>query len=201
MGAEWNDAERLRWEKRLIDRASRGDADAFAEIYRTYAGAVFSRVLVPKLGNRDAAEDALAETFRTAWKRMATFEAKGVSVYFWLCRIAANKATDMHRARATTGRALAGFEALVAPFLDPALDPATALAERNDVLQLRAAIAKALDAINPRYQTAIRLRFLEEREREECAKLLDVKLGTFDVLLLRALRALKKQLHAVEPSS
>ena len=51
----------------------------------------------------------------------------------------------------------------------------------------------ALGAINPRYSRALTLRFLEDRPRADCAALLDVKLGTFDVLLLRAVRAFRAQ--------
>ena len=53
-----------------------------------------------------------------------------------------------------------------------------------------------LAAISPRYRRAIELRFLEDRPREQCAALLEVKLGTFDVLLLRALRAFRQAWEA-----
>jgi len=51
--------------------------------------------------------------------------------------------------------------------------------------------------MNPRYKRAIELRFLEERTRQECADVLEVKLGTFDVVLLRALRAFRKEWEAL----
>ncbi|MCB9624549.1 MAG: hypothetical protein H6723_14645 [Sandaracinus sp.] len=54
-------------------------------------------------------------------------------------------------------------------------------------------MATCLDALNPRYRQAIELRFFDERERQDCADLLEVKLGTFDVLILRALRAFRKE--------
>ena len=54
-----------------------------------------------------------------------------------------------------------------------------------------------LEAINPRYRRAIELRFLEDKSREECAGAMEVKLGTFDVLLLRALRAFRKEWDAL----
>ena len=50
-----------------------------------------------------------------------------------------------------------------------------------------------LARLNPRYRRALELRFFEERSRQECAAALEVKLGTFDVLLLRALRAFRKE--------
>jgi RNA polymerase sigma-70 factor (ECF subfamily) len=50
-----------------------------------------------------------------------------------------------------------------------------------------------MSGLNARYRRAIELRFVEEFSREECAAALDVKIGTFDVLLLRALRAFRKE--------
>jgi len=51
-----------------------------------------------------------------------------------------------------------------------------------------------LGRINPRYAEAIRLRVLEERPRTEAAKTLGVSLGTFDVVLHRAMAAVRRVL-------
>ena len=47
-------------------------------------------------------------------------------------------------------------------------------------------------ATGPR-RRALELRFFEERARPECAEALGVKIGTFDVVLLRALRAFRRE--------
>src|SRR5689334_21241613 len=59
------DPEWLRREAELLDRARRGDRDAFGELYRTFAAPLFAKCLLPRLGDRAAAEDALAESFRS----------------------------------------------------------------------------------------------------------------------------------------
>lgn len=183
--------ERLAWERRIIERTLRGDVRAFGEVYTAYAPSLFSRVLMPRLGNRAAAEDALAETFRVAIERLGQFQQDGKSVYRWLSRIATNKATDMHRVKARTSRALVNFEGLLGP-LREGEGPTTALEEAEEREQLTAHVAAALEQLNPRYRRAIELRFFEGRERAACAEVLEVKLGTFDVLLLRALRSFRK---------
>ncbi|MGE0786777.1 MAG: RNA polymerase sigma factor [Sandaracinaceae bacterium] len=180
-------------ERRLVERMREGDQRAITEIYRAFAPRLFSRVLMPKLGNRDAAEDALGETFRTGIEKLSTWDDKGVSLYFWLARIAANKATDMHRVKARTRRALASFEELLAPLRPSAPRPEKQLVEKERDALLKENVEASLARINPRYAHAIRLRFLEDKSREACAEILDVKIGTFDVLLLRALRAFKKE--------
>jgi len=193
---ELNRPDRLRWEAERVERARAGDRTAFADLYNAYAAALFVRILLPKLGNREAAEDALAETFRTAFERLDTFEARGVSLFFWLSRIATNKALDMHRAKATTGRALTSFESLTAPLGEAPPDPGELFELRGDAQRVEKAVREVLVRLNDRYRRAIELRFVEELPREECAASLSVKLGTFDVLLLRALRAFRKEWEA-----
>jgi RNA polymerase sigma-70 factor (ECF subfamily) len=185
--------DRLRWEDQCLARAKAGDRAAFGELYREYAPPLFARVLLPKLGNRPAAEDALAETFRVALERLHQYESRGVSFYFWLVRIAANKATDLHRVKQRTGRALTSLEELLGPLADAPDGPSKALEDKHEMARLRDRVSACLDALNPRYRRAIELRFFEEKERQECADLLEVKLGTFDVLILRALRSFRAE--------
>jgi RNA polymerase sigma-70 factor, ECF subfamily len=183
----------LKHERELVQRARRGERDAIAALYRAFAGRIHARVLMPRLGNAQAAEDALSETFRTALERLDQFGDQGVSIYFWLSRIAVNKATDMHRVKARTRRALASFEDLLAPLRPSAPRPERELEEAERSSHLREHVGVVLDRINPRYRRAIELRFLEDKSREECAEHMEVKLGTFDVLLLRALRSFRKE--------
>ena len=52
--------------------------------------------------------------------------------------------------------------------------------------ETRILVERALSGLNPRYATALRLRLLEERDRQECADIMEVKVGNFDVILHRA---------------
>ena len=45
--------------------------------------------------------------------------------------------------------------------------------------------------MNERYATALRMRLLEEKSREECAQILGVTVGNFDVILHRAAKAFR----------
>ncbi len=192
MDDELNSRQRLRWENQLLKRARQGESAAIGELYNAYAQLIFSRVLLPRLGNHAAAEDALSETFRLALERLNQFELRNTSIYFWLARIAINKATDMHRARGVSGRALVNLEGQLGALLESPLSPSEALDCKHQYVGVRTRLQACLEKLNPRYRRAIELRFFEELPRERCAELLDVKLGTFDVLLLRALKSLRK---------
>lgn len=203
---ELNTSERLNWERQLLTRIRAGDPSSVGELYDAYAQLLFSRVLLPRLGNHAAAEDVLSETFRTAIERIEQFELRGSSIYFWLSRIAINKATDLHRARKVSGRALVNLEGQLSVLLEGPLQPDSAVACKQQYQAVVERLAACLETLNPRYRRAIELRFFEELPRERCAADLDVKLGTFDVLLLRALKSLRKawedaQTDAKEPIS
>jgi len=187
----FHDPAWLEQERRCLRELRRGDRAAFAELYRAFAQPLYARVLLPKLGDADTAQDALAETFRIMIEKLDQYEDRGGSIWSWLATIAANQARDLARARERAGRALRNFETQWAPLLEPLMvSPGS---DAGDRLQLQASVTQALGAINPRYSRALTLRFLEDRPRADCAAVLDVKLGTFDVLLLRAVRAFRAQ--------
>jgi RNA polymerase sigma-70 factor (ECF subfamily) len=193
----FNDPAWLEQERRLLGALRRGDQTAFSSLYRAFAQPLYARVLLPKLGDRQAAEDVLAETFRIMLEKLDQYEDRGGSIWSWLATVAANKARDVERERARRGQALRGFALLSAPLLDaqPA-GPGGDAQAADDGARLQAAVARVMDEINPRYRRALTLRFIEERPRVECAALLEVKVPTFDVLLLRALRAFRERWQA-----
>ncbi len=189
-------SEQLRADRALSSRIQKGDSSAWGQIYDLYAHLLYRRILMPRLSNSTAAEDALSETFKSAIEHFDQYKDQNIGLYAWLCRIAHNKAMDMHRVRSVTGRKLTDFTDLMVPLMEP-------LAGADDLLELRSerfaygqALKAALESLNPRYRQALELRFLEEKSREDCAEALDVKTATFDVLLLRALRSLRKAWQA-----
>jgi RNA polymerase sigma factor (sigma-70 family) len=184
-------------ERGLCDRAKSGDRVALGVILRTYGPLLFRTVLLPRLGSDAAAQDALAETYARVVERFDRFEWQDCGVYPWLRVVAMRIALDLLRGRKR--------ESLFEPEdlereIDRAADGAgepgadVRLLEARDLEQSRARVENALASIHPRYARAIRLRILEERSREEVAKELGVSASTFDVVLHRALGALKKSI-------
>jgi RNA polymerase sigma factor (sigma-70 family) len=201
-----HDPERLEWEKSLHSRALAGERPAFAALYEAYAQALYLRVLMPKLGQAAAAQDALAETFRVAFEKLDSFEPRGTSIYFWLARIAANKALDMHRARAMTGRAIVDIEAHFYGLGEREAGADKQLEVHERLERCRPRLTLCLAALNERYRQAIELRFMQEHDRDTCAELMGISSATFDVVLLRALRSVHKHWEqlvqdAKEPTS
>jgi RNA polymerase sigma-70 factor (ECF subfamily) len=190
----------LEAERALCERAKAGDRQALGALLRTYGPVLFRSVLLPRLGSEAAAQEALSATYERVLERFAQFEWQSCGVYPWLRVVALRIALDALRARKR--------EALFDPDdlereidaadRDPSAGGEAELCEKRDLAAARARVESALAAINPRYAQAIRLRVLVERSREEVAAVLGVTVSTFDVVLHRAMAALKKALPARE---
>ena len=178
----------LEEERRCLAAVRRGDWGAFRRLYEVLAPPLYARILLPRLGDAQTAEDLVGETFARAVEALDRYQDRGGSIWSWLVTIARNLMLDLHRKQARERQV--GFQALLAPLGGEQGDAGDA---RLDGARLGEAVTKTMARLNPRYRRALELRFFEERERAECAALLEVKLGTFDVLLLRALRAFRAE--------
>lgn len=175
-------------------KVSEADREAVARLYREHGKDLLRRVILPRCLDADVADEALAETFRAVLAGMERYVPHPAGPFPWLARIAITKTMDVHRARARSARARQGFERLMHPLLpeSPAADDAC---RARDEAAVHAAIASALEALRPRYREAIELRFFDELGRDACAERMGITLGNFDVVLLRALRALRAALE------
>jgi RNA polymerase sigma-70 factor (ECF subfamily) len=186
-------------EQRLVEEAQRGNLDAMRPILERYASPLYGTVILPRIGNAAAAEDVLRDTLATAVEKIQRFTWQGKSIYPWLRQIAINKVFDLHR-QTQRSRRLADAMVHELPSETDAGDAADAqLMADQDRRANRARIDETLGSINERYRAAIELRLVRELSREECARQLDVSVGTFDVLLFRAIRAFRKQFGEPEP--
>jgi len=184
--------ERLAWERERLAAFQRGEPSAFSDLYRAYAGLIYARIVLPILRQPAAAEDALADAFERAHGKLHEVRIEDRSVFFWLARIAKNRALDMQRRSIVERLATAKLEA-EAPLPDALeLDAEAELSVRDEEQVLATRIRAVLDRLHPRYGQAVRMRILDERSREDCATTLGVSVATFDVVLLRALRAFRK---------
>ena len=95
----------LEEERRCLAALRRGDRRAFDRLYAVMAPPLYARVLLPRLGDAEAAADVLSESFARLVERLDGYEDRGGSIWSWLVTIAANRALDLHRERARGGRA------------------------------------------------------------------------------------------------
>jgi len=187
------DEAELEEERLLCEKARTGDRAALGALLRRYGPRLYRSVLLPRLGSAAAAEEALSTTYLKVVERFDQFTWQSLGVYPWLRVVALRVALDQLRARKR--------EVLFEPSdVEREIDAAarderdSSIIEQHDLQVARQRVESLLGRLNPRYALAIRLRVLEERSREEAAAQLDVSVATFDVVLHRAMAALKKAL-------
>ena len=192
--ADENRARELAAEREQVARAQAGDRTAMGELLRRHGPSLYAHVLLPRLGSEAAAQDALGEVYAKVVERLDRFTWQGVGIYPWLRTVALRVALDHLRARKRT--VLWEADALEREVdKDSTATPVDQqLSDRRDREAARARVEAALGRMHPRYARALRLRVLEERPREEVAATLEVTPATFDVLLHRAVAALRKAL-------
>lgn len=193
--ASVDEAVELERERQLCERARAGDRDALASLLREHGPRLYRSVLLPRLGNVAAAEEALAQTYMKVVERIGQFTWQNVGFYPWLRMVGLHVALDQlrkHRRETLFEPSDLSTEIDRSPHHE--LGP-NAL-EQYDQQETRRQVESLLAELNPRYALAIRLRILEERSRESAALELGVSVGTLDVVLHRAMAALKKALAA-----
>lgn len=183
----------LEEERRLIEEAKSGNLDAMRPIFEHFATPLFTSVILPRMGERAAAEDVLRDTMVTAVEKLEKFRWQGKSIYAWLRQIAVNKVYDVHRKNKRSRKLVDALAVEVPVSTQPEQRADARLIAAEEKKINRSRIDTTLGQLNERYQTAIRLRLIEERSREECARQLSITVGTFDVLLFRAVRSFRKR--------
>lgn len=180
-------------ERALVESAQRGDGAALRTLLERFSRPLYSAVILPRVGNAADADEVLRDTLSRAVERLDSFRWTGAGFFPWLRQIAVNLIIDRARSRQRKTRFEGALEAhsnTVAPMHHAGADEA--LIEKQEREVARTQLERALATLNERYRKAVELRVLEERTREECAEALGVTVGNFDVILHRALAALRK---------
>lgn len=192
MASEPATAVELEEEQRLVEEAQQGNLDAMRPILERYAQPLYGTVILPRLGNTVSAEEVLRDTLATAVEKIKRFTWQGKSIYPWLRQIAINKVFDVHRQSKRSRRLAEAMAHEVTQESDPDSHADAQLMADQERRAHRDRIDDTMQQLQERYRTAIELRLVQELSREECARRLGVTIGTFDVLLFRAVRAFRK---------
>ena len=132
--------------------AAQSDPRRFTELYRRHVAGVHA-LAWSRLGDRAAAEDVTAETFRRALRALPRFELRGVPYRAWLSRVCINLANDELRRRARASR----FTVTMPD------EPPLQLAD-DDIAraETRADVHSLVDRLSPDHRAVITLRFGED---------------------------------------
>ena len=173
-------------EKRLVQAAQKGNADAFAALYRDNVQKIF-RYVFYRVQDMQLAEDLTGDVFARALAGMARYDDRGRPFIAWLYRISHARVVDHYR---KTGRRLPeeNLDDLVMPVHQ---DMDANLVRQEAVRRLREAIA----TLTPDQQLVVVLRFIERQPIGEAARIMGKNPNAVKALQHRALRSLESYLR------
>lgn len=172
-------------EEELVERAKRGDEDAYEELVRAHQGIAF-RTAYLVAGSAAEAEEAAQEGFVKAFRALGRFR-RGSPFQPWLLQIVANEARNRRR---SAGRraALALRAAAEGSSGGAAPSPEGALLAGEDRERLLAAV----NALRDEERFVIACRYFLELSEEETAAALGLRIGTVKSRTSRALEHLRE---------
>jgi RNA polymerase sigma-70 factor, ECF subfamily len=168
----------------LIQRARRGDAEAFGELVIRHQTSVFN-VCYRILYARAEAEDMTQETFIRARERLHTFDEER-DFGPWIRRVAANVSLNHLESQKPTAALDEERDA------DESHRPETQVEARERREQIRSALA----SLPAHYRIVIELRHYQELSYDEIAAELNIPLSDVKSHLFRARKLLAEKLHA-----
>ena len=171
-----------------IARAKAGDAEAWGELYRDYAPAIF-RFCRRAMPTREDAEDATMEIFMKLKGKLGQYDTTR-SFSAWLYKVAANHCWDiLRRRKIRQGKETEDVESL--PLEHPEPTQLEKLIERRSSEEVR----KALENMGARARMALVMRYYSDMSYDEIADALGVRRAFVGVVLLRARHELRQALE------
>ena len=171
----------------LIALARTGDTQAWGDLYREYAPAIF-RFCRRAMPTREDAEDATMEIFMKLRDKLVQYDASR-SFTAWLYKIAANHCWDMlRRKKARHDKDMDDIEEV--PLECPEPNQLEKLIEERTGEEVR----RALDKLGMRARMALVMRYYSDMSYDEIADALGVRRQFVGVVLLRARHELRQAL-------
>ena len=99
------DAQAPRSDAQLLRSMQMGDAEAWQELYQRYLPGAW-RLAWQLVGDRQAAEDLVAESMLALCRQANTLDPENVKLFGWVRGVIRNKAMDYHRANGRMSNAL-----------------------------------------------------------------------------------------------
>jgi RNA polymerase sigma-70 factor (ECF subfamily) len=175
----------------IIAKARRGDSEAWGEVYRHYAPAIF-RFCRRVLPTREDAEDATMEIFLKLRDKLNQYEPDR-PFSAWLYRVAANHCWDqLRRRKLRQDRETEDVDEVPLQHPDPS-QLEQLITERSGT-----EVRQALGTLPARARMALVLRYYADMDYNEIADALGVERTFVGVVLLRARHQLRDAMRAAQ---
>lgn len=170
----------------LVAGVLAGDESAFRTLVDRYYTRC-SRFAYRMLGHREDAEDALQETFIRVYRALGGYDERK-TFRAWLYRVLINQCRSLARRRTRSARWLVRD--------DQVAELGAAPSTEGDA-EIRDALQRALDRLEPLHREAFLLRYGEELEYGEIAEMTGAGISALKMRVKRARDAMRPELEAM----
>jgi RNA polymerase sigma-70 factor (ECF subfamily) len=185
---EYETVDKLSNTDRLLDKAIKGDGDAFGRLYDMYVDRVYRHIYY-RVSNTDDAEDLTQQVFIRAWQAIHRYKRTASPFLAWLIKISQNLVVDFYRSKKT--KVYIDFDLVTTE-------------SKNDPVQLaeehfnRHEIRQAVNKLKGNQQQVVLMRFIEDFSFSEIAAALGKSQGAIRVILHHGLTKLKTILEKAQ---
>lgn len=173
----------------LVNRARKGDQEAFTELMGLYREPLFY-LLLKMVKNKSDAEDLTIEAFEKAFRKIESYN-KDYAFSTWLYKIASNHGIDFLRKKNSSETHISidknedldndeYYKTIFIP--EDAPNPEEKIVNKQRKQLLKSLIKR----LPPDYRRILVLRFYEEYSYNEIAEKLDIPIGTVKARLFRS---------------
>lgn len=172
----------------LVERAKRGDHEAFAGLHDIYAARMF-RFVRFRIGHLADAEDVVQRVYLTVIETLPRYEQRGVPFGAWLFRIARNAVIDhLRRQRSHETIDAAAFQPV------DGMSPEEGAIRSSEL----SAVGAALASLTAEQREVIALRFFAGLSAAEAGAVMGKREGSIRALQFRALANLRRSMGLPE---
>ncbi len=181
----------LESDEQLAEALRHRDVQVLETLYQRHSRALFS-LAYKMLGDRDAAEEVVQETFLKLWQRPESYQAARGRLLSWLLGMVHHRAVDFLRRRRLELRYSTDHR-----LLEPAASPPDPESELLATLRGEAVI-RALGGLPTPQRLVVELAYVRGMTQVEIADALGEPLGTVKTRLRLAMQKLRSSLELAE---
>ncbi|RPJ51585.1 MAG: sigma-70 family RNA polymerase sigma factor [Chloroflexi bacterium] len=173
-----------------VERAAKGDTEAFSLLYERYVTRIYNYIYY-RTGNPHEAEDLTSRVFHRALHHINHYDNRGIPFSAWLYRIAHNLVANWHRDNSRRKEV---------PLEDYTQQPHRSLAPEASVVdnQEMEDLLKAIRRLPPDRQQLLILKFVEGMSNAEVATIMMRSEGAIKSLYHRTLISLRDELSKID---
>ena len=176
-------------EQDMIERASRGDADAFNQLMEQHKRRMYA-VALRMCGNREDAQDCLQEAMLRVYRAIGGFKGQS-SFSTWVYRITMNTCLDELRRK--KNRQNTSLDNLLDMGWSPA-DETNAPEKQAMRSELRRNLNRAIRELPEEMRAAVVLRDIQGFSYDEIARMLEINVGTIKSRISRGREKLREKM-------